>query len=62
MGWPGKHDCSAPIGHPEKRKRASQFDTHEVYNSKDDALIHQIDDEMPLYVSFCRALRGHTTI
>ena len=40
------------LGHPEKRKRASQFDTHEVYNSKVDALTHQIDGAMPLYVSF----------
>ena len=50
------------LGHPEKRKRAPQFDTHEVYNSKIDALTHQIDDAMPLYVSFRRALCGHTTI
>ena len=35
-------------GHPEKRKRAEQFDTHEVYNSKADALTHQLDDAMPL--------------
>jgi len=33
-----------------------------VYNSKVDALTHQIDDAMPRYVSFRRALRGHTTI
>ena len=50
------------VGHPEKRNWASQYDTHEVYNSKVDALTHQIDDAMPLYVSFRRALRGHTTI
>ena len=50
------------LGHPEKRKWAAQFDTHEVYNSKVDALTHQIDDAMPLYVSFRRALSGHTTI
>ena len=50
------------LGHPEKRKRPEQFDTHEVYNSKVDALTHQIDDAMPLYVSFRRALHGHTTV
>jgi len=50
------------IGHPEKRKRASQFDTHEMCNSKVGALTHQINGAMPLYVSFRRALRGHTTI
>ena len=50
------------LGHPEKRKRAEQFDTHEVYNSKVDALTHQLDDTMALYVSFRRTLRGHTTI
>ena len=46
---------SAPVlhqlGHPEKRKRAEQFDTHEVYNSKVDALTHQLDDTMALYAS-----------
>ena len=50
------------LDHPEKRKRPEQFGTHEVYNSKVDALTHQIDDTMPLYVSFRRALHGHTTI
>ena len=50
------------LGHPEKRKRPEQFDTHEVYNSKVDALTHQINDVMPLYVSFRRALHGHTTV
>ena len=50
------------LGHPEKRKRAVQFDTHEVYNSKVGALTHQLDDAMSLYVSFRRALRGHNTI
>ena len=48
------------LGHPEKRKRPEQFDTHEVYNSKVDALTHQINDVMPLYVPFRRALHGHT--
>ena len=32
------------LGHPEKRKRPEQFDTHEVYNSKADALTHQLND------------------
>ena len=50
------------LGHPEKRKRAEQFDTHKLNNSKVDALTHQLDDAMPLYVSFRRALRGHTAI
>jgi len=48
------------LEHPEKRKRESQFDTNEVYNSKADALTHQLDDTMTLYASFRRALRGHT--
>ena len=47
------------LGHPEKRKRAEQFDTHEVYNSKVDALTHQLDDAMPLYASF--AARSEAT-
>ena len=50
------------LGHPEKRKRPEQFDTHEVYNSKVDALTHPINDVMPLYISFRRALHGHTTV
>jgi hypothetical protein len=50
------------LGHPEKRKRPEQFDTHEVYNSKVDALTHQIDDTMPLCVSFRRALHGHDLV
>ena len=50
------------LWNPAKRNRAEQFDTYEVYNSKVDALTHQLDDTMALYVSFCRALRGHTMI
>ena len=50
------------LGHPEKRKRAEQLDAYEVYNSKADALTHQLDGSMPLYISFRRALRDHTTI
>ena len=52
----------SPTASSEKRKRAGQFDTHEVYNSKVDALTHQLDDTIPLYASFRRARRGHTTI
>ena len=48
------------LGHPEKRKRPEQFDTHEVYSSKVDALTHQLNDLVPLYASFRRALHGHT--
>ena len=33
-----------------------------MYNFKVDALTHQINDVMPLYVSFRRALHGHTTV
>ena len=49
------------LGHPEKRKRPEQFGTYEVYNSKVSALTHQLSNMMALYVSFRRALRGHTT-
>ena len=62
MAGMGSTTLLRQLGHPEKRKRAEQFDTHEVYSSKVDALTHQLDDAMPLYVSFRRALRGHTTI
>jgi len=34
------------LGHPEKRKRPEQFDTHEVYNSKVGALTHQINEKV----------------
>ena len=62
-GWAGQHHRSpSALGHPEKRKRPEQFDTHEVYNSKVDALTPQINDAMPLYVSFHRVLHSHTTI
>ena len=40
----------------------SQFDTHKVFNSKVDALTHQIDDAMLFYAPFFRELSGHTTI
>ena len=62
MAGLGSTTVLGQLEHPEKRKRESQFDTNEVYNSKVDALTHQIDGTMPLYVSFQRALRGHTTI
>jgi hypothetical protein len=50
------------LGHPDKRTRVEQSDTHEQYNSKVDALTHQLNDAMALCVSFRRALRGHTTV
>ena len=63
MAGLGRTTVLHQLGHLEKkRKRAEQFETHEVYNSKVDALTHQLDGAMPLYVSFRRALRGHTTI
>ena len=62
-GWAGRHYCSPPTwAYPEKRKRPEQFDTHDVYNSKVDALTHQLSDLMPLCASFRRALHGHTTV
>ena len=33
-----------------------------MYNSKVDALTHQINDSMPLYAPLRRALHGHTTV
>ena len=62
LGWAAPPSSTNLLGHPEKRKWPEQFDTHEVYNSKVDALTHQINDVMPLYVSFRRALHGHTTV
>ena len=45
------------LGHPEKRKKASEYDQHEKLNVKVDALTHCLTDEMPLYVSFKRQAR-----
>ena len=54
LAWAAR-PSSNQFGHHEKRKRAEQFDTHEVYNSKVDALTFQLDDTMALYVSFRRS-------
>ena len=40
------------LGHPEKRKAAVDYDEHERYNAKVDALTHAITPDMPLYISF----------
>ena len=50
------------LGHPEKRKAAADFDEHERYNVKVDALTHAITPNMPLYISFRRRGRRQTQL
>ena len=50
------------LGHPEKRKKASEYDQHEKLNVKVDALTHCLTDDMPLYVSFKRQARRQTQL
>ena len=49
-------------GHAERRKSKCDFTVHEVYNDRVDALTHELDDSMPLYVSFQRKLTGRTVL
>ena len=50
------------LGHPEKRKAAADYDEHERYNVKVDALTHAITPDMPLYISFRRTGRRQTQL
>ena len=50
------------LGHPEKRKSAADYDEHERYNAKVDALTHAITPDMPLYISFRRLGRRQTQL
>ena len=50
------------LGHPEKRKAAADYDEHERYNVKVDALTHAITPDMPLYISFRRSGRRQTQL
>ena len=50
------------LGHPEKRKAAADYDEHERYNAKVDALTHAITPDMPLYISFRRTGRRQTQL
>ena len=50
------------LGHPEKRKVAADYDEHERYNAKVDALTHAITPDMPLYISFRRSGRRQTQL
>ena len=51
-----------PLGHPEKRKSAADYDEHERYNAKVDAPTHAITPEMPLCISFRRQGRRQTQL
>ena len=50
------------VGHPEKRKAAADYDEHERYNAKVDALTHAITPDMPLHISFRRSGRRQTQL
>ena len=50
------------LGHPEKRKKPADYDEHERYNAKADALTHVTTLDMPIYVSFRRAGRRQTQL
>ena len=50
------------LGHPEKRKTAAEYDSHERYNVKVDHLTHAIRDDMPVYVSFSREYSNRTSL
>ena len=50
------------LGHPERRKKPSEYDRHEKMNVKVDALTHCLTDDMPLSVSFRRQSRCQTQL
>ena len=50
------------LGHPEKRNKSAEYDEHERYNAKVDALTHAIMPVMPIYVPFRRAGRRQTQL
>ena len=50
------------LGHPERRKKVSEYDQHEHMNVKVDTLTHRLTDSMPLYVSFKRQARQQTQL
>ena len=58
----GKLTAVHQLGHAEKRKKRSDFDTHEKYNDKVDGLTHAITGDMPDYASFARDYTGRTTL
>ena len=44
------------------RKRPCEYDYHERYNTKVDALTHELTLDMPLYVPFKRKGRAQTRV
>ena len=38
------------LGHPENRKQPHEYDYHERYDAKVDALTHELTIDMPVYV------------
>ena len=50
------------LGQPEKRKKPADYDEHERYNVKVDALTHAITADMPIYVSFRRTGQRHNQL
>ena len=50
------------LGHPDKRKTAAEYDSHERYNVKVDHPTHAIRDDMPVYVPFSREYSTRTSL
>ena len=45
-----------------KEQQQQEFDIHERYNDIADGLTHEINDRMPVYASFLRDHKPHTTL
>ena len=61
-GWAGQHYCPPSTWASREVQAAGVVRHARGLQPKVDALTHQINDVMPLYVSFRRALHGHTTV
>ena len=60
--WFGGLVAVHQLGHPENRKRPHEYDYHERYNIKVDALTHELTLGMPLCVSLKRVGRAQTRL
>ena len=50
------------LGHPENRKRPHEYDYHDRYNARVDALTHELALDMSLYVPFKRMGRAQPRV
>ena len=49
-------------GHPEKRNKPADYDEHERYNVKVDALTHAITPDIPIYVPYRAAIGSRVRV